>query len=207
MSEDVLKRAQQALANVGRTTPTTNSNDLIARARAAVAGQPVAPPPVRPAVQQAPPIQQTPAPRAERVRVEMTCGATGRAFIVIAERHGAQLILVENEAPQRGGSGGNAAAPTEYLSGTYNIGNSPGWACPLCRTSTPGWICNCPARPGALHCNGSHNRKRYCACGRFEDRHLTSGAPAVQVRGQSTGSTTASSAPPRSSGLPTIRGR
>jgi hypothetical protein len=198
MSDDVLKRARQALANVGRTDPAaldhSKASDLVARARAAVAPQPDVPLPVRPT--------PAPMPCIERVRLQMTCGATGREFIAIAERRGEQLMLVENEVAQRG-RGGNAA-PAELLSGSYNIGHGPGWACPLCKSNAPGWTCNCETRSEAFHCGGSRGRRRYCACGRFEDRHLVP-VDRIQVRGQSVGSTSGSS--PRSGGLPTIRGR
>jgi hypothetical protein len=210
MSDDPLKRARQALQRVeqsrGTTTPAVRSNAdaLLARARAVAEGQhrpslPVPPPPAPPRPAERTPMQTASAPVVEKVRIPMTCGASGGAFIVTAERRGNDLLLLGNEAPQSGrGMGGTAP---EKLSGAYNIGWS-GWSCPLCRTPGTGWICGCPQV--SLQCGGTRGSRRYCACGRLEDRHLVQADAGVEVRGQSLGATTGAG-PSRASNLPTRR--
>jgi hypothetical protein len=203
MSGDALRRARQALAvaNAPRTQPSTvdpaKVDDLLARARAAASGEaPKAAPP---------PVQQAPAPRVEKVRLQMTCSATGQPFVSIAERRGDELMRVANEVPQAGHGRG---APAEHLSGAYWIGNAAGWACPHCGSSDSGWTCECADFPNALHCGGLRGRARYCACGKLEDRHLVDVGP-IKVRGQSIAATPQSQSA-RLGGpmnVPAIRGR
>lgn len=205
MSDDALRRARQALAAVDarRTQPAAPDSgkvdDLLARARAAAASGREAPKP------SPPPAQPAPAPSVEKVRLQMTCGATGRSFIAIAERRGDQLLCVGNEAPQ---AGHGRPAPAELLSGAYHITIADGWTCPQCGSHDSWWSCTCAEFPNALHCGGTHGRTRYCACGRREERFFGY-AEHVQVRGQSIAATSGPS-PARLSGprsVPAIRGR
>jgi hypothetical protein len=202
MSDDALKRARQALATVNgqRTQPATldpaKVDDLLTRARAAANTSKAAPPPV----------QQAAAPRVEKVRLQMTCSATGRSFVAIAERRGDELLRVGNEAPQPGRGG---SAPAEMLSGAYHVANADSWACPHCSSRDASWSCDCAQSPDALHCGGKRGRRRYCACGRLEDRHFVE-VESIQVRGQSIAATPSRSSPGRSGGpsnVPAIRGR
>ena len=130
-------------------------------------------------------MQQAPAPRVEKVRLQMTCSATGRSFVAIAERRGDELLRVGNEVPQPGRGG---SAPAEMLSGAYHVANADSWACPLCGSRDTGWSCDCAQSPDALHCGGQRGRRRYCACGRLEDRHFVE-VESIQVRGQSIAAT------------------
>jgi hypothetical protein len=181
----------------------SNADALLARARAVAEGQhrppPPPPAPTRPAERT--PMQTASAPVVEKVRVPMTCGASGGAFIAIAERRGSDLLLLGSEEPQTGRNTGGGTPP-EKLSGAYSIGWS-GWSCPLCRSSATGWLCGCPQ--GSLQCGGSRGSRRYCACGRLEDRHLVQAEAGVEVRGQSLGATTGAGPARGGSNLPTLR--
>jgi hypothetical protein len=208
MSDDALKRARQALEVSGprRMQPAAHNSakvdELLARARAAASHSETAqsaPPPPAPEIAES---------RIEKVRLQMTCGGTGRPFVTIAERRGDALRLVGNEVPQ---SGSGHSAPAELLSGSYRVEFAPGWACPICRSGETLWTCNCAQFTNALHCGGSggsRGRARYCACGRLEDRHLVE-LERIQVRGQSVGATS-KSLPARAgapANVPAIRGR
>jgi hypothetical protein len=188
MSNELVSRARAAAAGASSTRPATldasKVNELVARARGTTA----------------------PAERVEKVRVQMTCGATGRPFIAIAERRGAELLLVDHQTSQPGRGSG---APAEALSGEYNIGLAPGWACPVCGSSEPVWSCGCAEVPDALHCGGRRGRKSYCACGRFE-HHEFEYVASVGVRGQSLGRQLKPDAPsplPAPSRVPLLPGR
>jgi hypothetical protein len=183
-NENPLDRAKRALQNsqsrhIQPAAPLldkSKADALLARARAAVEDRP------RPA--DIPKPAAPPAP--ERVRVEVTCGATGRKFIEIAERDGSVLRFAgRHEFPQPGQGGG---APAGLLSGSYRIETAAGWACPICRTGISEvhrlWLCDCREYAGAVHCGGAVDGARYCACGVRENRHLVD-SPSVQVRGES----------------------
>ena len=212
MSDDPLKRARQALQRAEQSRTTTpavrsNADALLARARAVAEGQhrpslPVPPPPAPPRPVERTPTQTATAPRTEQVRIPMTCGASGGAFVAIAERHGSDLVLIGNESPQSGR--GTGAQRPEKLSGAYRIGGS-GWSCPLCHSSGPAWLCDCPQEDGALHCGGSRGSRRYCACGRFEERLLVQAEAGLEVRGQSLGAITEARARGVVAPLPTLR--
>jgi hypothetical protein len=176
MSEDILKRARRALEASGGGSlraPSVQSlsrpDALLERARAAAGADRTKEQP----------------PRIEHVRLPVTCSATGRPFVGIAERSGGSLLLVGHEAPQPGG--GHAGTPAK-LSGNYSIRHAPSYACPHCRSSDTGWSCTgCPQAPDAFHCGGTRGRLRYCACGRLEERELVI-VEKLEVRGTATGS-------------------
>src|SRR4051812_43272779 len=182
MSDDALKRARQMLQGTKSAAPATSDqsklDDLLARARAAASHEPethgkmhAARPPVG----------------AARVRLPMTCGATGQSFIAIAERRGAELRLIDHELPAPGHHGSGSGAPPERLSGEYSIRHADSWACPHCRSREPGWLCDgCPEYPDAFHCGGRQGRRRYCACGKLESREFEE-VDVLSVRGQSVG--------------------
>jgi hypothetical protein len=183
MSDDALKRARQMLQGATKpgapaATGRSKVDDLLARARAAAGHEPE---PVGKVHAAQPPVG------AAKVRLPMTCGATGRPFIAIAERRGAELRLVDHELPppdhHRSGSGAHA----ERLSGEYRVRHADSWACPHCRSREPGWSCSgCPEYPDAFHCGGSQGRRRYCACGKLESREFEE-VEVLSVRGQSVG--------------------
>ncbi len=194
MTDDALNRAKRALQlsqsrglQSGAPPPDlAKVNSVLERARKAVEDRPLAEPAM-------PPPRPAPAPGVERVRVHMTCGAKGGAFIGLAERHGSVLRLVGHEALPQARTGGTGRAG--LLSGEYQLDAVEGWTCPLCHSGASGvWMCQCPEFRGALHCGGTDGRARHCACGRIEERHLVE-APTFQVRGESVGAT---SAPTRS---------
>jgi hypothetical protein len=184
MSDDPLKRARQMLqgANLQSSPPAvadrSKVDDLLARARAAVGHEAD----LHGKVQTASP----PVPGAEKVRLEMTCAATGRSFIAIAERRGAELRLIDHELPKPGHRPGGGCGPPERLSGEYSIGYAAGWACPLCRSRERGWSCDCRERPDSFHCGGRQGRRTYCACGRLEARGFIE-VESIAVRGESVG--------------------
>jgi hypothetical protein len=182
MSDDPLKRARQMLqgANLQCSSPAvadrSKVDDLLARARAAVGHEAD----LRGKVQTA----SSPVQGAEKVRLEMTCAATGRSFIAIAERRGAELRLIDHELPKPGHRPGGG--PAERLSGEYSSGYAAGWACPLCRSREGGWSCNCREHPDSFHCGGRQGRRTYCACGRLETRGFIE-VESIAVRGESVG--------------------
>lgn len=194
MDDNALVRARRALQLIeprggqpaAPAPDASRGRELIAAARQAATGgrpqpRPAAPPP-QPVM---PPVVTVLGPQI--VRVPMTCGATGRVFIDRAERHDNVLhLLGQFEFPQPGSGG---AADVGLLSGAYRVECIAGWACPVCGTNTNAdtsgswaWQCNCAKFNGALHCAGSRGRGRYCACGKFEDRHLVP-TEMIQVRG------------------------
>ena len=214
MKEDLLRRAKLATepgpasgdlapANPGRppaerrtaSLDRSRIDEVLARAREATRERPrpticpAEPPakvtshtrPAEPRPRVAPPM----GPR--KVRVPMTCGATGKSFIAIAEDRGAVLRFVGHELPQHS-AGGGASAPR--LLGSYRFVAARDWACPLCRSRhnpTFGpylvWQCRCSEFDGALHCAGSVGNASYCACGRFEPRQFAT-QKSFNVRGE-----------------------
>ena len=174
MSDDVMRRAALARGDARAPAPLDRDKgrQLMARAQAVLDA------PRKETLVSAPP----PAPRAERVKLPVTCAARGVTYAVIAERRGDALRFVGHELPQPGG--GTPRMPG-HLSGQYRIENN-GWACPLCSTGPDVWLCNCEAMQGAMHCLGSTRGQYRCACGRIEDREFTS-ARAVAVRGVAVG--------------------
>jgi hypothetical protein len=126
-------------------------------------------------------------PRAQTVFLNMTCSATGKPFIGIAERTGDALRLVGAQLPQPG-SGSETRG--ELLSGSYSdLDTARDWFCPVCRAHESRcviWVCGCPAHDGAVHCGSKGNRASYCACGRYEARTLAQ-VRAVPVRGTAAG--------------------
>ena len=188
MSHDLIARARQTLKpgaphNMQPAGPLdlAKGADLLARAYAALATSPkqtllatASPPPPRPA-----------APRAERVKLPMTCSARGASYVVIAERRGDELRFVGHEMPPPG-PGGAPRLPAR-LSGQYRI-ESKGWACPLCATPGDIWFCSCDRMNGAMHCLGSAGGRYHCACGRFEEHEFVT-VKTVEVRGTSVAAT------------------
>ena len=176
MNDDLMKRAHQALQNIDargvrRSSPPTQVEgaDLLARAEAAIAGsvkRPAAPT----------------ASQAERVKLPVTCSATGNSYVVIAERRGDVLRFVDHEVPGAAGGAGGARMP-RHLSGQYRV-ESNGWACPLCANNEGVWVCNCERMDGAIHCLGTSGGRSHCACGRFEEHEFVS-VESAAVRGTS----------------------
>ncbi len=155
-------------------------NELVARARAAI-GAPPRTYTATPSV----PASET---RAEIVRLPITCGATGGAFVGIAERCGNRLRFIGHEFPRTRQDGEYRPGP---LSGEYHIDMKEGWACPLCNSGGAAqgiWMCQCAHLHGALQCGGMSGRARYCSCGRLEERQLVV-AETFQVRGASVAAT------------------
>lgn len=149
-------------------------DDLLARARAignaASAGQAIG----RPA----------PSLSAHKLRLPVTCSATGGAFIALVELSGSTARIVGNEALK--GAGGVGGAGRDL--GSYAFEAPAEWRCPLCgsRNHADGvdllWWCDC--RGGDFHCVGSDRAGlRYCACGRREIRNLVP-VEHVPVRGE-----------------------
>ncbi len=180
MSNDLMARARRALQPAGpRDAPgTSNGKELLARARAAL----------EPAAQKtsAPP----PAPRAEQVKLPMTCAARGVTYTVIAERNGDVLRFVSHELP--GASSRSVSRMPGRLSGRYRI-EAQGWACPLCGDASGIWLCECAELNGAMHCLGTVRGQYRCACGRIEDREFAT-ARAAEVRGVAVGAAPRASA-------------
>ena len=208
MTESPLDRARQALqiSGTGAAPPAvidrSKGDALLARARASVESKPQ----TRPDIPAEPPPVSAPAPavsapRAERVRLQMSCGATGRPFTALAERRNDELWLVAHELP--GPGRGTGSAP-ERLSGSYRIGQAPAWACPHCGSREGTWTCMCTMMPDTLHCGGRRGRMQYCACGRLEERDLVL-VETIEVRGQSMGAATRSgSSSPSRGNLPAL---
>jgi hypothetical protein len=193
---EALKRAKALQVysrsqSVAARAPDDSSVDaLLARVGARKAGTDRPPPrPVEPA-KPAATVFST-----EHVRVHMTCSATGKKFVAVAERRGDELRLIGNEAAQGQGS---AAAAVGLLSGAYHLETVPGWTCPFCHAGHGArerfWACACTAVNGAIHCAGAPGQARYCACGKLESRDLREAPEGLQVRGQSSGAVTASRA-------------
>jgi hypothetical protein len=180
MSDDPLKRARQMLQGANKpaapaTLDQSKFDDLLARARAAGGHEPER----RGKVQAAPSADVV-----EKVQLQMTCAATGRSFIAIAERRGKELRLIDHKLPEPGHRAGAGLA--ERLSGEYSIGYAAGWTCPLCRSRERGWSCDCSERPDSFHCGGRQGRRTYCACGRLETRGFIE-VESIAVRGESVG--------------------
>jgi hypothetical protein len=203
MTETPLDRARQALevSKARGVQPAaldrSKGDALLARARAAAESRPEP----RPETRTAPPPSAVSTPRVERVRLQMSCSATGQPFVAIAERRGNLLLLAGHEPPR---SGGGTDGPAEHLSGAYNLERGKGWACPHCGCRDDTWSCTCAAMPDSLHCGGQRGRLRYCACGRLEERKLIE-VDSIEVRGQSMAAT-ARSAPmsPSRGNLPAL---
>jgi hypothetical protein len=178
MKDDPLQRARQALQTVDTRRPQppaldqSKGRELLARAQAAIAA-----PPKQPLVATPPPAL----PRAERVKLPMTCSATGRSYVEIAERRGNHLRFVGHEMPRTRQDG---ECQPGFLSGEYQI-DMKDWTCPLCRHAGA-WQCSCPHH--ALHCRGSSGGKYHCACGRFEEHEFVN-VEKVEVRGASVAAT------------------
>jgi hypothetical protein len=170
--------------------------DMLVEARALLdrpARSPTLPKPL-PAIE-APPPSRRAAP-ANAIRVPITCGKFGRAFVALAEIHGKNLVLTRNEALQSHGYDGAAVAASPRTAvdlGSYRIAAAPEWCCPYCRTRVNThplimgelvWQCFYDAQKGALHCVGSDPQGgTYCACGQYEVRSFTA-ATAFDVRGE-----------------------
>jgi hypothetical protein len=168
MNSDLVARTKQALGAV-KTTHDAKGKELLERAQAVIEA------PAKQTLVAAPP----PEPQVERVKVPMTCSASGTSYVVIAERRGDELRFVGHEIPPPG-PGGAARLP-ERLSGRYHIAAN-GWACPLCRNTDAVWLCNCERMNGAMHCNGAAGGRYHCACGRVEAREFVS-VEMIEVRG------------------------
>jgi hypothetical protein len=177
MSErDVMKRARRALAGNGKQNAPIDpakAKELLARADAARGQTP----------QQTLKATPPPAPRAEQVKLPVTCSAHGVTYTVIAERSGDVLRFISHELP--GASGQGASRMPGRLSGRYRI-EADGWACPLCGDASGLWLCECTRLNGAMHCLGSARGLYRCACGRIEDREFAN-VRAAEVRGVAVG--------------------
>jgi hypothetical protein len=193
MSNDLVKRVRALLPAPPRDArpadprldPTQRKNELLARARAMLAAPDKA-------ISATPP----PPPAPEIVKLPMTCGQTGGAFVVISERCGDRLAFVGHEMPRTRQDAGEGRQLPELLSGQYHIDVKDDWVCPLCnnRTSQHIWICHCANFNGAMQCGSTHGRARYCACGKLEERQLVQ-AETHQVRGASVAATPATKIP------------
>jgi len=168
MSNDLVVKARRLLADVQPATPADpdKGKELLARARALIEAKQtlIAAPP--------------PKPRAERVKLMMTCSERGLSYVVNAERRGDELRFVGHEMPEAGQGG---AAQPGRLSGQYRI-EAQGWACPVCGNADAVWLCNCERMNGAVHCHGNSRGWYHCACGQVEQREFVK-AGAVAVRG------------------------
>jgi hypothetical protein len=183
MSNDLVARARQALQPAApRGTQPAGALDpakgakLLARAQAAISA-----PPKQALVAAHPP---PPTPRAELVKVPVTCSAGGGSYVVVAERRGDELRFVGHEMPP--GPGGAPRLPGR-LSGEYRI-DRKGWACPLCANTDGVWLCECERMNGAMHCSGNSGGRYRCACGRLEEREFVN-VKTIEVRGASVAAT------------------
>jgi hypothetical protein len=179
MNSDLVAKTRQALGAV--KTRDAKGAALIDRANAVISA------PAKQTLVAAPP----PEPQVERVKLPMTCSASGASYVVIAERRGDELRFVGHEIPPPG-PGGAARLPGR-LSGRYHIAAN-GWACPLCRNTDAVWLCNCERMNGAMHCHGSDAGRYRCACGRVEAREFVS-LETVEVRGSAVAATTNTRSP------------
>lgn len=185
MANDLIARARQATGpgaprkdQPALPVDPVQSSSLVARARAAIEA-----PPKQTLVAVAPP--PPPVPRAERVKVPMTCSARGQSYVVIAERRpGNVLHFVGHEMPQPGGGAGRMPG---RLEGEYSI-EMNGWRCPLCQNGDAVWLCDCATMKGAMHCHGTTGGRYRCACGKAEEREFIT-VPKVEVRGTSVAAT------------------
>jgi hypothetical protein len=186
MSDKLPMIVRRQLVTTPRPDPAKIAG-LLARARASEA---VKPPPVPttyqpPATAAAPP-KKLAARAPEQVRLQMTCGATGRHFVGLAERRGDMVRLVGN-APMPAGHGELAG----LLSGAYRVEAAAGWVCPFCRVPPDElWNCNCAEFSGAMHCCGGRSQSRYCFCGKHEPRHFEH-VEKLRARGASVGGASA----------------
>jgi hypothetical protein len=180
VTEDPLPRARRALQTIPESNRRPKSaaadlakgEDLFSQARTFAATPSKAPP------------LSVSTSAGEEVRVLLTCGETGERFVEIAERRGRHLVFRRHELI--GAGAGNARRPG-LLSGDYVVETGRDWTCPICRGSASAniWMCRCAEMLGAIHCGGAHpSGARYCACGRFEERHLVV-TETLQVRGAS----------------------
>jgi hypothetical protein len=168
MSNDLVARARRNLADVQPAKPVDpgKGKELLARARAKIEAKQT--------LVAAPPSE----PRAERVKLMMTCSARGLSYVVIAERRGDELRFVGHEMSAPGQ--GSARVPGR-LSGRYRI-EAQGWACPVCGNADAVWLCDCERMNGAMHCHGNSRGWYHCACGQAEQREFVK-VDAVTVRG------------------------
>ena len=138
-----------------------------------------------------------------RFRFLMNCSVYQRPFVVIAEERDGTVWMLENEAPQAGGSGGGPVSPPRVL-GSFEFDPTCPWrGCPHCgasRNSTHGfglfWTCrDCPRRmrPG-FNCPGERDGKLRCACGAVTSGPFGKGKATFEIRGIR--DVPASSAPP-----------
>jgi hypothetical protein len=130
-----------------------------------------------------------PKPRAERVKLMMTCSERGLSYLVIAERRddergGYELRFTGHEMVQPGPGSGRLPG---RLSGRYRI-EAQGWACPVCGNADAVWLCDCERMKGVLHCGGNSRGWYHCACGQVEQREFVK-VDAVAVRGVSVAAT------------------
>jgi hypothetical protein len=186
MSDKLPMIARRQLVTTPRPDPAKIS-ELLARARAIEA---VKPPPAL--TKNQPPVATYAPPKAlaarapEQVRLQITCGATGRHFVGLAERRGDTVRLVGNE-PMPAGHDELAG----LLSGAYRVEAATGWVCPFCRVPPDDlWNCYCAEFSGAMHCCGGRSQSRYCFCGKYEPRHLEH-VEKLRARGASVGGASA----------------
>lgn len=206
MSDDPLSKARHALTRVAPASPaaslptvdTTRLNTLLARARGEASSASTAKPQIA-----SPP----PPPNKPRVFLDMTCSATGRSYVAVAERDDNRLRLIGSRSGKS--ANGDTDAVEGLLSGQYvEVIAAKDWVCPECRahhSECAFWFCDCPSRRGAAHCGSRGNRPSYCACGLYERRRLVS-VESVSVRGEAAAPTARApqATPGATPGLPSL---
>jgi hypothetical protein len=176
MSNELIVRARSAVAGTSKPDDPASSS-LIARARAAIEA-----PSKQIMIASAPPPS---IPRVEQVKIPVTCSARGQSYVVIAERRGNDLRFVGHEILPPGREG--ASQLPGHLSGEYRMEKTD-WRCPLCQTDGAVWLCGCAEMNGAMHCRGTSGGRYRCACGKSEEREFIT-VPKVEVRGTSVAAT------------------
>jgi hypothetical protein len=150
-------------------------DEVLARVRKALPQSHSEVPPTRPASPSTPPhaqaaqSQPAAAPGPATVQLPMTCAATGKHFVVLAERRGGVLYPFASERAA------DNVRPREvsHLSGSYRFEVTPDWRCPVCGDRSRVWWCQCVELRDALHCGGTADGRRgYCACGQLEERNF-----------------------------------
>ena len=144
-----------------------------------------------------------PEPETGQFRFLMNCSVYQRPFVVVAEQRDGMLRMLENEAPQAGGSGGGGPVAPPRVLGTFTFDTGCPWrGCPHCgsrQNTTHGfglfWTCSdCPrrTRPG-FNCPGQRDGKLRCACGAVTSGPFGKPNATFEIRG--TRDVPASSAP------------
>jgi rubredoxin len=188
------KKGLPAVPQPGRKLVTTTRPDpakradLLARIKARDPGSSpgqafAAPRPLPPALRYVPPPQMA-VSAPERVRLHITCGATGGRSLGLGERRDDVVRLVDSE-PLPPGRGNEVAG---LLAGSYRLEMADTWVCPFCRVPPQRfWNCNCAAAGGSLHTDCGGGSLLFCQCGKREQRHFHD-VEKIQARGASVAS-------------------